>query len=43
MSSIDERYEILKELLKDEEFRKFSDRVLEVQARVRMRRESVYD
>jgi hypothetical protein len=36
-------YEVLKELLKDEDFRKFSDRVLELRARVRMRRESSRD
>jgi hypothetical protein len=34
-----ERYEILKELPKDSEFRKFSSRMLESQAQVRMRRE----
>jgi transposase-like protein len=39
MSNIDDRYEILKELLKDPEFRKWSSRVLGLQAQVRMRRE----
>jgi hypothetical protein len=34
-----DRYEILKELLKDPEFRKFSNRVLGLQGQVRMRRE----
>ena len=38
MIATDEKYEILKELLKDEEFRKFSSRVLEIQMRVKARR-----